>query len=128
MCFDIAFGQKGAKSIGTISLEVKSNYDSTSIFFDVPVNERLPILHGDELGVEESETGNTWQLISIAVADKNNAEKALSKVTLIVSENRKKTKIIRKKLKLKKGQKEHFQLKYKNLFYEINAFYKPENK
>ncbi len=126
--FGIAFGQK-LNPVGNITLEVNSKFDSgEKYFFDVPVNERITILRGDGIRIEQSGTGNVWQLSSSAKADKNNAKQAILKLTLMISETGRKTKIIQKRLKILKGQDKKLQIKYKNFGYYIAAFYKPENK
>ena len=46
----------------------------------------------------------------------------------MVSDDNGKTKTVRKKIKILKGETRSFRLKNKNTYYEIDAFYEPENK
>ena len=119
--------QTPLKSVGNIELTIKSTPLSSSGLasnYDVPVNEKYPLLRGVNFRVESSHGGDLWEIDSVALADKNNPGQALLKVTLIVHSYRGKKKVVQKKLKLKKTQSRKFSLKFNGLDYEFTANYK----
>ncbi|CAN5571128.1 hypothetical protein BH10ACI1_BH10ACI1_30690 [soil metagenome] len=132
MCFGIeqVAGQNQAKSVGNINLEINEKKGSATrpIFgiFDVPINERFPILRGEQLVVDITHVGSLT-ISSIAIADTENSDVALLKVSMTVAKIRGGMKTVTKKIKIKKGQKCSFRLKQKEFYFEITAYYQPEN-
>jgi hypothetical protein len=130
LCFAvmISSGQTGFKSVGNIGLMIESNrpVPFSKYNFNVPVNEKFPLLRGFGLRIESTH-GDSYELFSMEIAEKNNTGRALLKVTLAVSKYRDGLKMIQKKFKLKKGQKKNFRLKYNQFDFEITAYYQPEN-
>lgn len=129
MCFGFVSGQDKAKSVGNITLEITAKYNlERKSFLNVPVNEKFPILRGNQFFIEQSHSGKVWQINSMAVANKDKAEQALLTITFYTAGYNDQAKTIRRQIKLIKGQSKDFRVKYKDFYYEITAFYEPENK
>jgi hypothetical protein len=118
--------QKSPQTVGNISLTVQPvNIAGSDAKYSaaVPVNEKLPLLQGESIGVDVSH-GEQWKLETFAVGDKNSNEGAVLTLTLTVDcQDGEEAKVIQEKIKLLKNQITEFSLKVDQVEFKVSAVY-----
>ncbi len=123
LCFSATqnFAQTKIQSVDKIIISVGSD-----IILQVPINDKFPLLKGDNYRTETSNVDSMFQIDTSAVSKKIDEAVVTFRVTNQIS--REKYSFFNKRFSLKKGKKKNFKFKIKLSFepqrsYSVTAYY-----